>query len=148
MYWSWLGLGYKNERKTNGSQCKIPFKDRKTNMCVCVCHTSQPVALLSSAAPFWLCSGKASLAVAAGRSPGDRPVETIPTKWRELMWLINTLLIICKLHVWVHIIWETYAACQVPPNERQLICLSGVPWDWRQASQRRKTQTHQRREKV
>lgn len=67
-----------------------------------------------------------SLADAAGRSRGDRRGETIPTKWHELMWLINTALIICKLHVWVHITWEAYATCRVRPIACQLICNSGV----------------------
>ena len=87
----------------------------------------------------WLWSRKIALAVsladAAGKSPGNRRGETIPTKWHELMWLINTTLIICKLHVWVHITWETYAACRVSPNKCQLICISGVPRDWRRANQ-------------
>lgn len=76
-----------------------------------------------------------SLAVAAGRSPGQQQRETIPTKWHKLMRLINTALIICKLHVWVHITWETYAACPVLINKCQLIAISGAPGNWRRANQ-------------
>lgn len=107
---------------------------------VCVCASVCPAAaLLSSDAPLSLRSRKIALAVSladvAGRSPGDWRGETIPTKWHELMWLISTTLIICKLHVWIHITWEAYAACRVRPNKCQLICISGVPHDWRRANQ-------------
>lgn len=106
-------------------------------MCECVCrcvYSSQWIFLLTPHSRFGAENSR-SLADGAGRSPGDQRGETIPTKWHELMWLINTTLIICKLHVWVHITWETYAAFRVRPNKRQLICISGVPYDWRRANQ-------------
>ncbi len=99
----------------------------------------QPLSLLSSVAALSLQSIKIALVVSladvAGRSPGDRRGETNPTKWHELMWLINATLIICKLHVWVHVTWEAYAACCVRPNKCQLICISGVASVWRRANQ-------------
>lgn len=125
-------------------------------VCLCVCHcvyTSQrPFFLLM---PHSLRSRKITLAVSladvAGRSPGDRRGETIPTKWHELMWLINTTLIICKLHVWVRVTWEAYAACCVRPNKCQLICISGVPHVWRRANPlsagKRKREEEREREK-
>lgn len=124
-------------------------------VCVSVCMYQPEPTRLSSDAPLALRSRKmalaVSLAVVAGRSPGDRRGETIPTKWHELMWLINTTLIICKLHVWVHVTWEAYAACCVRPNKCQLICISGVPRVWRRANQhdaeKRKRQKGRQREK-
>lgn len=91
----------------------------------------QPATRLSSDTPLSLQSRKITLAVSladvAGMSPKDRRGETIPTKWHELMWLINTTLIICKLHVWVHVTWEAYVACCVHPNKCQLICIWSAP---------------------
>lgn len=105
-------------------------------VCVSVCVRAplcihQPATRLSSDTPLSLQSRKITLAVSladvAGMSPKDRRGETIPTKWHELMWLINTTLIICKLHVWVHVTWEAYAACCVHPNKCQLICIWSAP---------------------
>lgn len=45
---------------------------------------------------------------------------------RELMCLINTTLIICKLRVWVHITWEAYVARRVSRNKWLLNPISGV----------------------
>lgn len=44
----------------------------------------------------------------------------------ELMCLINTTLIICKLRVWVHITWEAYVARRVSWNKWLLNPASGV----------------------
>ncbi len=44
----------------------------------------------------------------------------------ELMCLINTTLIICKLHVWVHITWEAYVARRVSRNKWLLNPISGA----------------------
>lgn len=61
---------------------------------LCVCARvppciHQPATLLSSDALLSLRSRKIALAVSladvAGRSPGGRRRETIPTKWHELM---------------------------------------------------------------
>lgn len=59
------------------------------------------------------------LAVSAGIRPGAYAQ-------RELMCLINTTLIICKLRVWVHITWEAYVARRVSRNKWLLNPISGV----------------------
>lgn len=60
------------------------------------------------------------LAASAGTLPGT-------CARRELMWLINTALIICKLRVWVHITWEAYVAPRVSQNKWLRNPISGVP---------------------
>lgn len=111
--------------KTNKSAySQIPFYEQMHVFCVCICVQTghRPVFLLT---PYSRFGAEKSLLLAdvAGKSPKDRRGETIPAKWHELMWLINTALIICKLHVWVHVTWEAYAACCVRPNKCQQICM-------------------------
>lgn len=107
----------------------MTHKRHFVQLCVCVC-VNQPATFLSSDTPLPLWSRVITLAVSladvAGTGPKDRleGVKSIPTKWHELMWLINTALIICKLHVWLHVTWEAYASCTVPPlNKCQLFCI-------------------------
>ena len=111
-------------------------------VCVCVCE-NKAATCLSSDSPLLLWSRIITLAVSladvAGTGPKDRleGVKTIPTKRHELMWLINTTLIICKLHVWLHVTWEAYAACTAPPHPHPTSAsysVSKLPSMWKRAS--------------
>lgn len=107
--------------------------------CMCV-RVNQPATFLSSDTPLSLWSRVITLAVSladvAGTGPKDRleGVKTIPTKWHELMCLINTTLIICKLHVWLHVTWEAYAARTVSPPTSASYSASKLPSMWRRAN--------------